>query len=196
MFFFKLAYPDTRHVVVEQTKGVFTVPSRLSISSWRSASTIEGKQSESYSLDGCQMLHYGARFSVRVSDPLDTAVPLATLRALPNLVSVAGIAFALHFNLYVVSERFDGMLLQHAWFSSTRRQGYFFDNMSYSARSRLQDYARDCSALCDFHARISQAVGADVVYATFLHRAVGVRLVPLLSPPFSVKFYRTGGHVD
>ena len=139
---------------------MITVPSRLSISSWRSASTIEGKQSVSYSLDGCQMLHYGARFSVRVSDPLDTAVPLATLRALPKSMSVAGTASVLHFNLYVVSKHFDGMF-QHAWFSSTRRQGYFFDNMSYSARSRLQDYARDCSALCDFHARISQVVGAD-----------------------------------
>ena len=79
---------------------MITVPSRLSISSWRSASTIEGKQGEIvFSLDGSQMLHYGARFSVRVSDLLDTAVPFATLRALPNSVSMAWDRICIAFQL-------------------------------------------------------------------------------------------------
>ena len=86
---------------------MITVPSRLSISSWRSASTIEGKQGEIvFSLDGSQMLHYGARFSVRVSDLLDTAVPLATLRALPNSVSVAGDRICIAFQLVFRVETF------------------------------------------------------------------------------------------
>ena len=52
------------------------------------------------------MLHYGARFSVRFFDPLDTAVPLATLRALPNSVSVAGDRICIAFQLVFRVETF------------------------------------------------------------------------------------------
>ena len=94
-----------------------------------------------------------------------------------------GFASVLHFNLYFVSKRFDGMLIwvegvfvsipsscfgvgryfnTHGFRRHDDKAIYFSDNMtSYSAHSRLQDYARDSSALCDFHARISQVVGAD-----------------------------------
>ena len=48
----------------------------------------------------------GARFSVRVSDLLDTAVPFAALRALPNSLSVAGDRICIAFQLVFRVETF------------------------------------------------------------------------------------------